>query len=99
MQNAILILAAATVVICSPVLALVAQGRPTAGDVALVIAPPWGQSAGDIVTGAGLQDVTPERAPIGALVLLETPDSIDRLYREGAWLITDGKKVLELCKS
>ncbi|EBA15404.1 hypothetical protein RSK20926_00590 [Roseobacter sp. SK209-2-6] len=97
MQNLFLILGAAAVVLCSPVLLLAAQSRPSEGEVALVIAPPWGESAAVIAAKNGLLEVTPERAPMGALVLLQSPHSIDQLYNQGAWLVVDGKRVLELC--
>ncbi|KIC09572.1 hypothetical protein RA19_14690 [Leisingera sp. ANG-M1] len=97
MQNVLLILAAAAAVLCSPVLMLIAQPPPQAGEVALVIASPWGKSAAEVAAQAGVQEIAPERAPMGALVLLETPHSLDRLYRQGAWIVVDGRKVLELC--
>ncbi|MFY0312151.1 hypothetical protein ACFMBG_19905 [Leisingera sp. D0M16] len=97
MQNVFLILAAAAIVLCSPALMLVAEGRPLAGEVALVIAPPWGKSAAEIAASSEVQEVTPERAPMGALVLLESPRSVDRLYSQGAWLVVNGRKILELC--
>ena len=97
MHNAFLILAAAAAVLCSPALVLVAQGRPPAGEVALVIASPWGKSAAEIAAFSGMQEVAPERAPMGALVMLKSPRSVDRLYSQGAWLVVNGRRVLELC--
>ncbi|MVO16266.1 hypothetical protein [Parasedimentitalea huanghaiensis] len=97
MSNAILITAAAALVISSPILALLSQGRPQAGDIALVIAAPWGGNAAQIAAQAGLQEIAPARAPLGILVALDNAQSVDRLYSNGAWLVIDGKKVLELC--
>ncbi|TLP66985.1 hypothetical protein FEE96_06440 [Parasedimentitalea maritima] len=97
MSNAILITAATALVISAPILTLFSQGRPQAGDIALVIAAPWGGNAARIAAQAGVQEIAPERAPLGILVALDSAQSVDRLYSNGAWLVIDGKKVLELC--
>ncbi|MEP2717804.1 hypothetical protein [Pseudophaeobacter sp.] len=91
-----LMVAASVIVICSPVLPLFLQARPQVGDVALVLAAPWGNAA-RIAEQAEVQEVAPERAPLGVLVTLESSQSVDRLYSNGAWLVVDGKRVLELC--
>lgn len=97
LRNALLMAAAAVAVTCSPALMLLGQGPPQAGEAALVIAPPWGASAAEIAAKSGVWEVAPERAPMGALVMLEHPQNVDSLYRQGAWLVLNGKKVLELC--
>lgn len=97
MPNALLVFAAVTIVICSPALMLFGQGRPQQGDVALVISAPWGAGAANIAAMAGVPEVTPEYAPMGVLVMLETRQSVDRLYDHGAWLVISGRKVLQLC--
>jgi hypothetical protein len=91
-----LIVASIVMVICSPILSLLVMPRPQAGDIALVIAAPWGNAAG-IADRADVQEVAPERAPLGVLVALDSPQSVARLYSQGAWLVIDGKRVLELC--
>ena len=90
------IMVSTVIVVCSPVLTLLSIPRPQAGDIALVIAAPWENAAG-IADRADVREVAPERAPLGVLVALEGPHSVDRLYSQGAWLVIDGKRVLELC--
>lgn len=97
MANVTLFIAAAVIVMSSPILMLFSQGKPQAGEVALVISTPWGPDAARIAEKAGLQEVAPERAPLGVLVALDSAQSVDRLYSNGAWLVINGKKVLELC--
>lgn len=97
MWNFLIIAAGALTVMCSPVLALLADGPPQPGSVALVISAPWGPHSGGIAARAGLQEVSPEQAPMGAFVMLKNSSSVDRLYSQGAWLVIDGRKVLELC--
>lgn len=94
--DAALMVAAMAIVICSPVLPLFMQARPQVGDIALVVASPWGDAAW-IADKAGVQEVAPERAPLGVLVALENPQNVTQLYAHGAWLVIDGKRVLELC--
>lgn len=93
---AFLLLATATVV-ASPVLALMAQGRPAAQGVALVLAPPFGDQIGTILERTGLTDAYPERAPFGAFVILENAQTIDGLYENGAWFVLSGEGILALC--
>lgn len=97
MSNCLVIAAAAAAVFCAPALVLLAAPPPAAGEAALVIAPPWGAGAAAIAAAAGLREVTPETAPFGTLVLLETPRDVRRLKTRGAWFVINGKKVLELC--
>lgn len=96
LHNSALIVVAIVLVGLSPLLSLFTWAPPQAGDVALVVAPPW-DDATAIVTKAELREVSPERAPLGTLVALENAQSINRLYASGAWLVIDGKKVIELC--
>lgn len=97
MSNVTLIIAAGVIVMISPILMLTSQGRPQAGQVALVISAPWGPTAAQIAEKAGVQEIAPERAPLGVLVALDSDQSVDRLYSNGAWLVINGKEVLELC--
>lgn len=90
------IIFAMLIVSCLPILPLFLQERPQPGDVALVVAAPWGNAA-EIALKAEVQEVAPERAPLGVLVSLDSPQSVDRLYALGAWFVIDGKRVLELC--
>ena len=99
MANTVIIVSAMMAVVFSPVLAIVGQGRPDIGDVALVLVLPWDSPAHLVANAAGTVEVTPERAPIGALVSLEDEGSLDRLYANGARLVVKGQKVLELCSS
>lgn len=97
MRNTLFVIAAAIIVICSPVLMLLIQSQPQSGEVALVIAAPWGAEAAQVAAMAGVQEVAPLRAPMGTLVFLDTTQSLDQLYEHGAWLVINGEKVLELC--
>jgi hypothetical protein len=90
------IMASIMMVICSPILSLLVLPRPEAGEIALVIAAPWGDAAG-IADRANVSEVAPESAPLGVLVALDSPQSVARLYSQGAWLVIDGKGVLDLC--
>ncbi|WP_122076972.1 hypothetical protein [Pseudophaeobacter sp. EL27] len=94
--DAALILVATAIVVCSPILPLFMQARPQVGDIALVVASPWGNAAW-IAQKAGVQEVAPERAPLGVLVTLESPESVSQLYAHGAWLVIDGERVLKIC--
>ena len=97
MHNVTFIIAAVFFVVASPILSLLFQDKPQAGEVALVISAPWGPDTARIAELSGVQEISPERAPLGVLVTLENTQSIDRLYSNGAWLVIDGKKVMELC--
>ncbi len=97
MQNFLIIMGSLIVVAVSPALALVGQTKPQVGEVALVIALPWGADPARIAANAGAQEVSPERAPMGVLIMLNTEQTLDQLYAQGAWLVVDGRKVLELC--
>lgn len=87
----------AFVIMASPVLALFAQASPKAGDVALVLALPWGPPIDDILIQTGLQDIHPERAPLGAFVIYPEPTLGSDLMMDGPWVILNGGAILELC--
>jgi len=95
MANVVLCLIAGALVISSPVLML--SGRPQPDGIALVISLPWGRDAARVVDDAGLQQATLQRAPMGVLAALTDTKSIDRLYENGAWMVVDGRNILELC--
>lgn len=97
MPNIALMVAAIFAVLVSPVLSLIALGAPDVGEIALVISPPWGPSSHQIAEKAGVQEVAPERAPLGVLVSVDRADAVGRLYENGAWLVVDGNRILELC--
>lgn len=99
MSNVTIIIAAVILVVASPILTLLFQSKPQVGEVALVISAPWGPDTAQIAELSDVQEITPERAPLGAFVTVEDTQSIDRLYSNGAWLVINGKKVLELCSS
>ncbi|MEH7826640.1 hypothetical protein [Gemmobacter denitrificans] len=83
----------------SPLLALFAAAPPPEGGVALVVAAPWGKAAAQVAQDAHIQEIGPERAPIGVLVKLGDEGSVTRLYENGAWFVVNGQRILELCSS
>ncbi|KQB96727.1 hypothetical protein AL073_06365 [Loktanella sp. 1ANDIMAR09] len=97
MKNVLFITIATATVLASPGLALVAQQKPESGDLALVVASPFGRSVEQVLDASGMTDAYPNRAPLGAFVQLETPQSYDLLIENGAWLVLRGKEILELC--
>jgi predicted naringenin-chalcone synthase len=97
MSEALFALVAAALVVCAPVLTLVAQQAPQPGETALVITAPWGPGAAEIVTAAQTPRISPVDPPLGALVALGDDQSVQRLYDEGAWLVARGDLLLELC--
>lgn len=66
---------------------------PPAGDILLVVVPPW-RDAVAVVTAAGGQIATVERAPLSVLA---TGTSAERLRSAGAMWVADGKWVASLC--
>jgi hypothetical protein len=97
MKSALFIMIAMATVLASPGLGLIAQEKPKTGDLALVIASPFGGSIDHVLDASGMTDAFPNRAPLGAFVNLETPQSYDLLIENGAWLVLRGKEILELC--
>lgn len=97
MKTALFITMAMATVLASPGLGLVAQEKPQTGDLALVIASPFGRSIDHVLDASGMTDAYPNRAPLGAFVHLETPQSYHLLIENGAWLVLRGEEVLKLC--
>ena len=50
-QNLIFFAVTAVITVCAPAIMLFASAVPQVGEVALIIAPPWGDSAAQIATG------------------------------------------------
>ena len=97
MKPILFVVFATLTVLTSPLLAIAAQGPPAMYGVALVVASPAGQSIGDILKASDMTDAFPGRAPIGAFVVLEDADSLQRLRENGAWFVIDGKRILAFC--
>ncbi|WP_420006378.1 hypothetical protein [Arenibacterium sp. LLYu02] len=83
----------------APLVVLFVGAPPVAGNVALIVSKPWSKSAVQVISDAQLQEVGPERAPIGAFVELRDNMSVAQLYQKGAWFVIDGRRILELCSS
>lgn len=81
----------------APILALAAAGPPLPGEPALVVSYPWGIPADQAVAAAGLSEIAPLSAPMGALTALEREEDAHLLKRLGVWLVIDGRKVSVLC--
>ncbi|WP_293577056.1 hypothetical protein [Phaeobacter sp.] len=96
-QNFLLMLSCAVLVICAPAAMLFGGAPPRPGDPALIVTAPWGPTATTIIERAGAVEIAPDQAPFGAMVVLETPESSADLYKHGALLVLDARKVLELC--
>ncbi|MEL7390480.1 MAG: hypothetical protein AAFN76_11940 [Pseudomonadota bacterium] len=88
---------AMVVVLASPAVALIVQEKPGGGDVALVVASPWGQDIAALLNGAGMPAIYPQRAPLGAFVVLASDDSVELLMAHGAWMVLRGDRLLDLC--
>ena len=97
MKNMAFMVLALIVVTTSPVLALVTQGPPEAGEVALIIALPWGPPIDDVLTTTALQEIHPDRAPFSACVMMPDIPSDARPVHSGPWLVLKGAAILELC--
>ncbi len=81
----------------SPLLALAAQQGVGIGVPVLVIANPWYGTADEVISRAGLVEISPERAPLGALTMLDDPDDASRLRKNGAWFVIDGELIAQIC--
>lgn len=92
-------LCAAALVLCAPLLPLVAQKPPAVGSVALVIAAPMGIDAARIAARADVPQVGPVRAGLGVFVEITSAASIDRLHAAGALFVVPGGAILALCAS
>ncbi len=78
--------------------ALVLAAAPPREDaVVLVVAPPWGVGAQQIVQHAGGQLVGPQSAVFGVLAQFDGPPPVDALRRLGAWAVQDGALIARLC--
>lgn len=97
MKTSLFIGLSMTIVVASPVLALISQDKPDVGDVALVIASPFGEPIAQILKHAHMKDAHPNRAPIGAFVILDTSQSYDSLIQHGALFVLRGEEILKLC--
>lgn len=99
MRNAVLISVGLLVTACAPVLMFATQGPPSTGGVGLVISKPWKRSARSIVASSNLHEVGPIQGRFGVFVMIETNESVQTLYTNGAWFVVDGQKIMELCVS
>lgn len=97
MRSAAFIICAMASVVASPLLALVTQEKPRNGEIAFVVAPPFGASIENILEASQMQNAFPDRAPLGAFVILGTSRSYDLLIENGAWFVVQGKGILDLC--
>jgi len=97
MRNVILCLGAFLTISLAPFLLLAAVPSPSVGSPVLVVSGPWGITAAQAIERAGLFEIAPERAPLGALTTLTALKDIEVLKSNGAWFVIDGKKVAELC--
>lgn len=81
----------------SPLLVLASPQDLRVGEPVLVISPPWTVAAAEVISRSGLREISPERAPFGALTVLnDTADAL-RLKSNGAWLVLDGKMIAQIC--
>ncbi|MEZ0468569.1 hypothetical protein, partial [Phaeobacter sp. SYSU ZJ3003] len=71
MKHFLVGMAACIVVALSPLLVLASNKNLSPGTPILVVSAPWGPDAPDVIAGSGLQEISPERAPFGALTVLE----------------------------
>lgn len=97
MQTALFIAFATVGVTASPVLALIAQDKPQKGEIALVVASPFGSPLEEILNATNMTEAYPNRAPMGTFVHLETQESYNMLIENGAWLVLRGEEILDLC--
>lgn len=97
MQNIALFAICGLIALLAPVALLFNQPAPQVGEVALIISAPWGPSTFEILQGRAAWEISPVRAPFGALVMIEDPQGVERLYDNGAWIVANGKRILELC--
>jgi hypothetical protein len=70
---------------------LLATATPPARGAVAVFAAPWSTGAADIVAAAGGKLVAAGRWPWIILAISEDGDFVPRLYRAGAFLVTDPK--------
>ncbi len=68
-----------------------------AGDIVLVIAPPWSGGADALVLAAGGRLVGPFSAAFGTLAVFDTAPPIGRLVDLGAWTVRDARSISSIC--
>ncbi|MEL0438570.1 hypothetical protein [Phycobacter sp. K97] len=81
----------------SPLLALAAHQGVREGQPVLVIAAPWSAGAAEVIVRSGLEEISPERAPFGALTVLGDVADAGRLKQNGALFVIDGKMIAQIC--
>jgi hypothetical protein len=73
-----------------------ALARPPNGPIALVIAPPWMDTAG-IVAASGGRLIGPVQSPFAVLAESGDPGFSENLLARGIWAVRDGSVVAQLC--
>ncbi|MEM8655520.1 MAG: hypothetical protein AAGF36_12315 [Pseudomonadota bacterium] len=82
---------------CGAPLAALALHPDAGSPIRLVIVAPW-QDAHALIASAGGTVLGPERAPFALLAQTSDPDQFNAAARSlGAWWVTDGAAVAELC--
>lgn len=95
MHRAIHFIAVTFIGLATP-LAGLAVSRPAAGQVALVVVPPW-QDAETIVRQSGGRQIGLSRSRHVTLALSEDDEFADGLKRNGAWFVADGRALALIC--
>lgn len=85
------------VMLLAPLLILLGTEDLQSGDPVLVVSSPWGAEAVDVINRTGLHEISPERAPFGALTEIVAPEDVQRLKQNGALFVIGGSKVAQLC--
>ena len=70
---------------------------PAPGAPVLVVAPPWGGGAAEVVRRAGGREISPARAPFAVLAVLDGADAARAMRSAGAWFVLDAARVARLC--
>lgn len=73
-----------------------ALARPPNGPIALVIAPPWMDTAG-IIAAYGGRLIGPFQSPFAVLAESADPEFSNNLLASGIWAVRDGSVVAQLC--
>ncbi len=97
MRQMVLLTAAFFAVALSPLLVLAAPQVLRPGEPVLVISAPWSLDAATVISKTGLHEISPERAPLGALTVLAKAGDEERLRQNGAWFVIDGTVIARLC--
>jgi len=88
----------ATFIVCAtPVWAMLVAKPAAVGEIAFVVPFPFGVPISEILSATNLTDAYPERAMIGAFVIVENAEMLSLLYENGAWFVADGTSILALC--